>query len=329
MSTSTVLAGSSEEGADLGPGLWARSIDGQDTPLVTNIRLAGAPHKAGSGLINFATALLFLLGIGLFVVSFKGQYAYVFAQKHVNSVSVVEALSLDAGMAIFSLLGLGMSRAGKPALVERVLIVLCALGSAAMNLGAADVASPRSVAAYCVPPVFLALVVDRVISVVRRHYLGDEERSPWAVLGRGLLYLLRFLVAPTSTARGIRQALLDRTPVPAPSQPAEPAQTVPAVVELPERGPIQAVTARPVAATETKPRRTRTKASSKSRTKTTGPSKTSQFIELVTGHHGELHEIDLANVYGISKELAPQVGLHEGSARSALRSAILRARGDA
>jgi hypothetical protein len=327
--TSTVLSGPSEEGADYGPGLWRRTLD-DGSSVVTNIRLAGTPRKAGSGLINFATALLFALGIGLFVVSFKGQFAYVFAQKHVSSVSVIEALSLDAGMAIFSLLGLGMSRAGKPALVERVLIVLCALGSAAMNLGAADLASPRSVAAYCVPPVFLALVVDRVISVVRRHYLGDEERSPWAVLGRGLLYGLRFLVAPKSTARGIRRALLDATPVPEPVKPAEPVATVPATIELPELGPVQAIATRPTAAIEAAPRATprkRAKAS-KSRKATGGPSKTSQFLELVTDSHGELHGIDLGSVYAISKAHAPTVGLHEGSARSALRAAILRARGE-
>ena len=43
--------------------------------------------------------------------------------------------------------------------------------------------SPRAVAAYVVPPLFLALVVDRVVAVVRRHVLGRDERSVWATVG--------------------------------------------------------------------------------------------------------------------------------------------------
>ncbi len=91
-------------------------------------------------------------------------------------------------MIIFSLLALGLARGGQSARVERALILACALGSAAMNYAAADVSSARSVAAYVMPPVFLAIVTDRVIAVVRRHVLGMEaERSAWAALGRAAL----------------------------------------------------------------------------------------------------------------------------------------------
>ena len=68
--------------------------------------------------------------------------------------------------------------------------MVCALGSAAMNYAAADVTSARSVAAYVMPPVFLAIVTDRVVAVVRRHVLGDEERSAWAAVGRAALAVL-------------------------------------------------------------------------------------------------------------------------------------------
>jgi hypothetical protein len=82
------------------------------------------------------------------------------------------------------------------------------------------------VAAYIVPPLFLALVVDRVVAVVRRHVLGDAERSVWAAVGRGLaavvkgfglvlLYLLRFILAPPSTSAGLRRVVLIATPLPA------------------------------------------------------------------------------------------------------------------
>jgi len=101
-----------------------------------------------------------------------------------------------------------------------------------MNVSAADVASPRSVAAYVVAPVTLAVAVDRVVAVIRRHVLADAEPSAWITLGRaaaavakitGLvpLYLLRFALAALETARGLRRMVLDATPLPAlPETPA-------------------------------------------------------------------------------------------------------------
>jgi Na+-transporting methylmalonyl-CoA/oxaloacetate decarboxylase gamma subunit len=144
---------------------------------------------------------------------------------------VIEAASLDLGMAIFTLLALGLAMAGQPARIERVLIVACAFGSAAQNYAAADVTSPRSVAAYVAPSLFLALVVDRVVAVVRRHVLGDAERSVWAAFGRGvavavkglglvLLYLLRLVLAPPSTGAGLRRLVLNAAPVPAAAAPS-------------------------------------------------------------------------------------------------------------
>ena len=49
-----------------------------------------------------------------------------------------------------------------------------------MNFAAANDASPKSVLAYVMPPVFLAVVADRV-SVARRHAVGQETV---AVAGR-------------------------------------------------------------------------------------------------------------------------------------------------
>ena len=63
---------------------------------------------------------------------------------------MIEALLLDLGMIVFTLLALGLSRAGKPARAERALTLACAAASAYMNVAAADVASPRSVTAYAV-----------------------------------------------------------------------------------------------------------------------------------------------------------------------------------
>ena len=85
-------------------------------------------------LINAAAVLLGLLAAGLFVVSLAAQYRYLIAERHQTVPSIIEAVGLDVGMAIFSLLALGLAMAGQSARVERALIVACALGSARHEL---------------------------------------------------------------------------------------------------------------------------------------------------------------------------------------------------
>ncbi len=213
-----------------GPGLFeAGRVNGER--FVTNVRrIAGADRAPGAALVSAATILLGLLAAGLFVVSLAAQYRYVFAVKHQSMPSAIEAVGLDVGMVVFSLLALGLAMAGQSARIERALIVICAVASAGQNYAAADVTSPRSVAAYVMPPLFLALVVDRVVAVARRHVLGDAERSVWAAVGRGLaalvkglglvlLYLLRLVLAPPSTSAGLRRLVLIATPLPAAEKP--------------------------------------------------------------------------------------------------------------
>ena len=75
-------------------------------------------------------------------------------------------------------------------------------------------------------PVFLAVITDRVIAVIRQHVLPPDTESPWAPLGGAAvavlqlaavvaLYLLRTVLAPSGTLRGLRQMVLDAAPVPA------------------------------------------------------------------------------------------------------------------
>jgi hypothetical protein len=199
-------------------------------PLTTNVhRRDGTGREPGSVLIAVAAWLLMLTGGGALFVSFSAQYAYILAVRRQDAASVIEALLLDLLMTVFTLLALGLSRAGQPARAERALILLCASASSYMNLSAADVASPRSVTAYAAAPVALAVVVDRVVAVIRRHVLDDREPSAWAALGRAaaaaaritglvLLYCLRFALAAPETARGLRQMVLDATPLPALSE---------------------------------------------------------------------------------------------------------------
>jgi hypothetical protein len=281
---------------DPGPGLFrvAPGGPGDDRRWLTGRRslreLAGRHRRPGSVLIGWAGWLLAGLGGGLLFVSFAGQYKYLFAARQQQVASVIEALMLDAGMIIFSLLALGLARAGKPARTERVLIVACAAASAGMNYAAADDASPRSVIAFTAAPVFLAVVVDRVIAVIRRHVLGDEETSPWTLAARAVrhaaraaglaaLYSLRFALAARQTGRGLRQVVLDAAPLP--GVPA----TVPAV------GPPRSGT------------------------------KKDALLALYRQHQGYG---DRAQASRLAAELGPRVGLQPGTARSYIYAELNR-----
>jgi hypothetical protein len=214
-----------------GPGLF-EVVRADGERAVTNVRrLAGFDRAPGSRVIAFATWLLVLLGAGLMYVSFQAQYTYIYAVKRVNVASAIEAAMLDAGMIILSALGIGLALAGKPSKAERFLIMVCAAASAGMNFAAANAGSWRSVVAYTAAPVFLAVIVDRVISVIRRHVLPMDAESAWVPLGRALralaarsgmvlLYSLRFALAPRSTASGLRRWVLVATPLPEATTPS-------------------------------------------------------------------------------------------------------------
>ena len=54
--------------------------------------------------------------------------------------------------------------------------------------------------------------------------------------------------------------------------------------------------------------------------------KTARFLDLVTERHGSLAQVPLNRIAGISADLAPQLDLDTGAARTALRKAVLAAR---
>ena len=269
-----------------GPGLFEITGGPDDRRVITNIRrLAGADRAPGSILIAAAAWLLAVIGAGALFVSFSAQYAYVFHVRHQDAASVIEALLLDLLMIVFTLLALGLSRAGKSSRTERGLILACAIASAWMNVSAADTASPRSVVAYAVAPVALAVVVDRVVAVIRRHVLGAEEASAWTAMGRALvavtrlaglvlLYSLRFALAPPETATGLRRLVLNAAPLP--EAPVRVIAVEPGQPELP-------------------------------------PTKKAALLKLYRAHadYG-----DRGKASRVAAELAPQAGLQPGTARS-------------
>jgi Protein of unknown function (DUF2637) len=253
--------------------------------LSTGVRRgAGAGRAPGSVLIAVAAWLLALIGGGALFVSFTAQYTYILAVRRQDAASVIEALLLDLLMIVFTLLALGLSRAGQPARAERALILLCAAASSYMNVSAADLASPRSVTAYAVAPLALAVAVDRVVAVIRRHVLADPEPSTWTTLGHAaaaaaptaglvLLYCLRFALAAPETARGLRRIVLDAAPLPALPQ-------APATEALP-------------------------------------PIRTKKAV-LLALYRDHPHYGDRSTASRVAAELAPQAGLQAGTARSYL-----------
>ena len=268
--------------APRGPGPPGITGNGGERLHASVLRRTGTGRAPGSVLIAVAAWLLALTGGGALFVSFSAQDAYLLAVRRQDAASVIEALLLDLGMIVFTLLALGLSRAGQPARAERALILACAAASAWMNISAADVASPRSVAAYAVAPLALAAVVDRVVAVIRRHHLADQEPSAWSTAGRAaaaaasitglvLLYCLRFTLAAPETARGLRRMVLDAAPLPAlPKTPAA------EVIELPR-------------------------------------TKKAVLLALYRAHP---HYGDRSRASRVAAELAPQAGLQPGTARS-------------
>src|SRR6516165_549258 len=126
-----------------GPGLAGIARGGGEQFITDVRRRAGTGRAPGSVLIAVAVWLLALIGGALFV-SFSAQYAYIFTIRRQDAASVIEVLLLELLMIVFTLLVLGLSRAGKSARAERALILACAAASS-YYVAAAEVASPRSV----------------------------------------------------------------------------------------------------------------------------------------------------------------------------------------
>ena len=175
--------------------------------------------------------------------------------------------------------------------------------AAALVFACAAVPGWRNLAIWSMPPVACALASDTLetawcgpsASPAIRKDLdvapAAGERTPLAVAGGLVLRLLRLTLAPVSTLAGFRAWVVGECPV-APGRRHPP-------------GPRPASSPQAAGA----PR----------------PGKTARFLILVTERHGSLASIPLERVAGIAAALAPQAGLNAGSARAALRKAVLSA----
>jgi hypothetical protein len=291
--------------------------------------------------LPIAAAGLCVLSAAAAVVSYAAQYRLVYAARHLVIAALLEAAIPDAAALVFAFLGVALAVHGRRAIRARMLNAASAGGSVFMN---AISAAPgwRNLAVWAMPPAMYALASDTLIGVVRTSAVarrnaqaprvGMAEFSFLAALGGLALWLLRLSVAPRSTAAGFRQWVVEECPV-APGR----------------RAPAPAGTAAPGRPGDDRPgdrttaARTRPRQPSRARqTKATPPSatapasrtpnsaparetKTSRFLGLVARERGPLAAIPLASVAQISAAFAPHVGLHAGSARAALRRAVLAA----
>jgi len=251
------------------------------------------PRDPSSMWLRNAAAGLGVLAAAAAAVSFTAQYRMVNATRNFPAIAAAEAAIPDTAALVFASLGIALALHGRRALRARTLNLASVAASVGMN---ALAAAPgwRDTAIWTLPPVAYALASDTLIGVVRtralaRHHghLADTA-TPLTVLGGLLLWLLRLALAPASTLAGFRAWVLDQCPV-------APGRRAPAPGQ--GSGPV--------------PRKA---------------TKTARFLDLVTERHGPLAQLPLHGVAAISADLAPAAGLHPGSARAALRKAVLSAR---
>jgi Protein of unknown function (DUF2637) len=275
----------------------------------SSTQVATAPGTDRSGAwLAVATIGLALLAAAAAAVSFTAQYRMVLAERHQDVAAGLEAAIPDAGALVFASLGIALALHGKHAVRARTLNVAAVGASVVMNVLAA---SPgwRGLAIWAMPPVAYALASDTMIAVIRARAvarqrdlasrLAEDEPTPLALAGAGLLWVLRLMLAPRSTVAGFRSWVLE--------SPAAPGKRTPT---------------RNGSATRPQPTAAARLPGAGGRPGT----KTSRFLALVGQQYGPLGQIDLSRVSPISSELAPRVRLNTGAARTALRRAVLNAR---
>ncbi len=256
------------------------------------------PGQDRSGLwLRNAAAGLCVLAAAAAAVSFTAQYRMANAARHLPMVAALEAAIPDAAALVFACLGIALALHGRRALRARTLNLASVGASVFMN---AIAAAPgwRNLAIWAMPPAAYALASDTLIGVVRiqtltRHLqpgaaLAADTATPLTILGGLTLWLLRLALAPASTLTGFRAWVLEQCPV-------APGRRAPAPRPAPAADQRKAT-------------------------------KTARFLALAAERHGSLAAIPLDAVAGLSADLAPQVGLHPGTARAALRKAVLAAR---
>jgi hypothetical protein len=296
------------------PGILPANV-GRDLGAPSAEPTAPVRDRSSAWLVTAAVGLAVLAGAAA-TVNFSAQYQMVHAARGLPAIAALEAAIPDTAALIFASLGIALALHGRRAVRSRLLNLASVATSVAMNILAA---APgwRDLAIWAMPPIAYALASDTLIGVVRattiaRHQAlrrtstSDDEPTPLAVIGATLLWLIRLTIAPLSTLRGLRAWIIAECPA-AP----RPRATCPAPLAVPP--PSAPAAQRAIRPRERRPRVGRS------------GTKTARFLALVTEHHGPLARIQLPSVSRICADLAPEIGLNTGAARTALRKAVLSA----
>ena len=278
-----------------------------------------APGRDGAGIwLHAAAAGLLALSGAAAVVSFSAQYRLVYQARHLPVPAGLEAAIPDAAALVFACLGVALALHGRQAVRARLLNMASALASVFMNVIAA---APgwRDAAVWAMPPAAYALASDTLIGVVRAQALARHpgpaalagEVTLLAAAGGLALWLLRLAMDPRSTLAGFRDWVLE-SPVAPGRRPGRPVAA-----------PV--VSARRMAVPAPRAPRRQSAARDGRGSGPQGGTKTARFLALVAQEHGPLISIPLGSVGPISTQVAPQAGLNAGSARAALRRAVLAA----
>jgi Protein of unknown function (DUF2637) len=224
-------------------------------------------------------------------VSFTAQYRMAETARHLPAIAALEAAIPDAAALVFACLGIALALHGRRALRARALNLASVAASVFMNAIAAE-PGWRNLAIWALPPVAYALASDTLIGVVRAWALARHQH-PAADAG-----------TPMAILGGLLLWLLRLALAPASTLAGFRAWVLAECPVAPGRRPAPAP----------HPRKA---------------TKTARFLDLVTERHGPLAQLRLNRVAGISADLAPQLDLNTGAARTALRKAVLAARNGA
>ena len=249
-----------------------------------------APDRSGLWLRNAAAGLC-VLAAAAAAVSFTAQYRMAETARHLPAIAALEAAIPDAAALVFACLGIALALHGRRALRARALNLASVGTSVFMNAIAAE-PGWRNLAIWALPPVAYALASDTLIGVVRAWALARHQ------------HLTAEAATPLAILGGLLLWLLRLALAPASTLAGFRAWVLAECPVAPGRRPAPAP----------HPRKA---------------TKTARFLDLVTERHGSLASIPLNRVAGISADLAPQLDLNTGAARTALRKAVLAARNGA
>jgi hypothetical protein len=246
-----------------------------------------APDRSGPWLRNAAAGLC-VLAAAAAAVSFTAQYRMAETARHEPAVAALEAAIPDAAALVFASLGIALALHGRRALRARALNLASVAASVFMNAIAAE-PGWRNLAVWALPPVAYALASDTLIGVVRAWTLARHQ------------HLTADTATPLAALGGLLLWLLRLALAPASTLAGFRAWVLAECPVAPGRRPAPAP----------HPRKA---------------TKTARFLDLVAERHGSLAQVPLNRIAGISADLAPQLDLNTGAARTALRKAVLAAR---